>query len=373
MVLAFAKSGRYNTRPLVSVSTTPRNDRAWAEVDLGHLIANARTIQAAAGCEALLPMVKAEAYGLGALAVLQALEPLDPWGFGLATIDEAVALREAGVTRRLLVFTPPRMEFVSEYEEFDLTAVIDDPAVAKGWTRAYHVEVDTGMGRCGIRWDAERALRTCGAGSIEGVFTHFHSADEDLESVQRQWERFQRARASLHVEVPVVHAANSAGAWRLQQRLDLVRPGIFLYGGRHAPDLAAPEPVVRLQAPVISLREIPAGESVSYGATWTALQPTRVATVGIGYADGLSRTVGDRARVLLGGARREVVGRVTMDFIMVALREGDTVSVGDVVTLVGREGAEEITIDEFAEWAGTNAYEALARLGPRVPRRYTGA
>jgi alanine racemase len=205
------------------------------------------------------------------------------------------------------------------------------------------------------------------------VFTHFHSADEGPESVGRQWERFQRARASLGVEVPWVHAANSAGAWRLQERLDLVRPGIFLYGGSHAPDLPAPKPVVSLKAPVVSLREIPAGESVSYGATWTATVPTRVATVGIGYADGISRTVGDRACVLLGGARRRVVGRVTMDFIMVALREGDTVSVGDVATLVGREGTEEITIDEFAEWAGTNAYEAMARLGSRVPRRYVGA
>ena len=164
--------------------------------------------------------------------------------------------------------------------------------------------------------------------------------------------------------------ANSAGAWRFKERLDLVRPGIFLYGGRHAPDLPAPKPVLTLRAPVVSLRDIPAGESVSYGATWVAPKPTRVATVGIGYADGVSRTVGDRASVLLGGGRRKVVGRVTMDFIMVALHEGDTVSVGDVATIVGRNGDEEITIAEFAGWAGTNAYEALSRLGPRVPRHY---
>ncbi len=352
------------------MSTTPRKDRAWAEVDLGHLLANARAIQTAAGSDALLPMVKAEAYGLGALAVVHALEPLDPWGLGLATIDEAIALREAGVERRLIVFTPPRVEFASVYEEFDLTAVMDDPVVAGAWARPYHVEVDTGMGRSGVRWDAEDALRGCRAGTVEGVFTHFHSADEGLESVERQWTRFQLALASLGAAGAVLHVANSAGAWRLKERLDLVRPGIFLYGGRHAPDLPAPKPVLTLRAPVVSLRDIPAGEPVSYGATWVAPRPTRVATVGIGYADGVSRTVGDRASVLLGGGRRKVVGRVTLDFVMVALHEGDTVSVGDVATLVGRSGEEEITIDEFAGWAGTNAYEALSRLGPRVPRHY---
>ena len=352
------------------MSTTPRKDRAWAEVDLGRLLANARAIQTAAGSDALLPMVKAEAYGLGALAVVHALEPLDPWGFGLATIDEAIALREAGVVRRLLVFTPPSVEFAPVYEEFDLTAVMDDPVVATAWARPYHVEVDTGMGRCGVRWDAEDALRACAAGAIEGVFTHFHSADEGSESVERQWERLQHALASLGAEGVVVHAANSAGAWRLKERLDLVRPGIFLFGGRPAPDLPAPEQVLTLRAPVVSLRDIPEGESVSYGATWIAPRPTRVATVAIGYADGVSRTVGDRASVLLGGGRRKVVGRVTMDFIMVALQEGDTVSVGDVATIVGRNGDEEITIDEFAGWAGTNAYEALSRLGARVPRHY---
>ena len=117
------------------MSTKSRKDRAWAEVDLGHLIANARTIQATAGCDALLPMIKAEAYGLGALAVARALEPLDPWGFGLATVDEAVALRQAGIERQLMVFTPPRSTFADVYVEFDLTAVVDDPAVAASWPR----------------------------------------------------------------------------------------------------------------------------------------------------------------------------------------------------------------------------------------------
>jgi alanine racemase len=317
-------------------------------------------------------MIKADAYGLGALAVARALESLDPWGFGLATIDEAIALREAGVARRLVVFTPPRAQFASVYEEYDLTAVVDTPAIAAVWPGPYHVEVDTGMARCGVRWDAPDELRQCDGKHLEGVFTHFHSADAGVDTVVGQWQRFQHALSGFERRPPVVHAANSAGAWRLQERLDLVRPGIFLYGGRHAPDLPAPQPVVTIRAPIVSIREIPAGESVSYGATWVADHPTRIATVAIGYADGFSRTVEDRASVIVAGERRPVVGRVTMDFVMVALEGGDDVQVGDVTTVVGRDRTASILIDEFAEWAGTNAYEALARLGPRVPRYHVG-
>jgi alanine racemase len=234
------------------------------------------------------------------------------------------------------------------------------------WDRPFHLEIDTGMGRAGIRWDDERVagLRSP---HLEGVFTHLHSADASPESVEQQWTRFRAALARLPTRPKLVHAANSAGAWRLQQKLDLVRPGIFLYGGRLAPDLPEPRPVATVRARVVSLREIPAGESVSYGAAWRAARDTMVATLGIGYGDGIRRSVQNRGQVLLGDRRCPVIGRVTMDMVMVEA----AARVGDVATLIGGDGDQSITLDEFASWAGTISYEVLTGLGQRLPRVYT--
>jgi alanine racemase len=155
--------------------------------------------------------------------------------------------------------------------------------------------------------------------------------------------------------------------------LDLARPGIYLYGGAIAPDVAPPAPVLALRAPVVSLRRVRAGDSVSYGAEWVAPIETMIATLGIGYADGVPRAIQDRATVLLGGRRWPVVGRVTMDFVMVDIGDGAGVAVGEVATLIGGDGADTITLDMFAEWAGTISYDVIARLGPRLTRRYDPA
>lgn len=151
------------------------------------------------------------------------------------------------------------------------------------------MEIDTGMGRTGIRWDAKRLLAEVGARKPEGVFTHLHSADESPESVGVQWGRFQIALSAMNCRPPLLHVANSAGVWRVPEPLDLVRPGIFLYGGRPGPALPLPRPVVALKAEVISVRTVRKGESVSYGAEWRADRDTHVATLGVGYADGLPR------------------------------------------------------------------------------------
>ncbi len=371
MVLAFAYSRRYNTRPSVNVSTKLSKRRAWVEVNLDNLVANARTVQTVAQGAALLPMVKADAYGLGAVRVVEALEVLDPWGYGVATVDEGIQLRAAGIRRPVLVFTPARAERLEVYREHALRAVLDDATVAAEWDHEFHLEVDTGMGRCGLRWDADDAIAQCSSRWLEGVFTHLYAADAQPETVSTQRSRFQRALEALGTRPKLVHVANSAGAWRLDERLDLARPGIFLYGGRHAPDLPAPLPVAVLQAEVVAVRRIPAGETVSYGGDWTAPRPTTVATLGVGYADGVPRAVQNRAQVLLHGVRRPVVGRVTMDFIMVDVGSAtDAVRVGDVATLIGRDGDDEITVDEFASWSGTISYEILTGLGTRLVRLY---
>ncbi len=356
----------------MNVSTTAFGNRGWVAVDLANLLANARAVRDAAGGAALLPVVKADAYGLGAIPVVRALESLDPWGFAVVSFDEAVSLREAGVRRPVLVFTPARPNLRSAYRDHELRAVLDDAETAAGWDGPFHLEIDTGMGRCGVRWDDE-GLDAWKSPHLEGAFTHFHSADVGGASVELQWRRFAAAVSRLPQRPTLLHAANSAAVWRLRERLNLVRPGIFLYGGQHAPDLPPPRPVISVRAPVVSLRRLHAGETVSYGATWAAARETVIGTIGIGYADGVPRLVESRAHVLLGGQRRPMVGRITMDFVMVDLGpDGAGVRVGELATIVGRDGNATISIDEFASWAQTISYESLIRFGTRMRREYSG-
>ena len=354
----------------MNLSTQSPNGRAWLDVSLAALLANARVVLDRALGARLLPMIKADAYGLGAVPCARALEALDPWGFGVATVGEGAALRAAGLTRPILVFTPASPEQRDAYRRHDLRAVLDRPDVIAGWSGPFHLEIDTGMGRCGVRWDEGEALARCGSPHLEGVFTHFYAADLDPASVETQWRRFVEARRRVS-GTPLVHVANSAAAWRFAERLDLVRPGIYLYGGSAAPDIPQPRPVAALRAPVVALRRVRGGDSVSYGADWHAPADTCIATVGAGYVDGIPRAVQGKAAVLLGGRRAPIVGRVTMDFVMVDVGpEGGGVTVGDVATVFGGDDGLAPTVDEFGGWAGTNAYEILARIGARVDRRY---
>ncbi len=345
--------------------------RAWAEVDLTAVVSNARTVSRIAGAR-LLPMVKANAYGLGAVAIARALEPLDPWGFGVATPEEGAELRRAGITRPILVFTPLSPATVAPCLQDDLRPVVGDLDALAAWRAEgpgpFHLEVDTGMSRAGFRWqdapDWRGAVVAAGA-ACEGVFTHFHSADEAPETVEIQWRRFTDVLASLPSRPALVHAANSAAALQgTAYAGDLVRPGIFLYGGRAGGH--SPAAVVRLEARVVGLRTVGAGETVSYGATWTAPAPTRVATLGIGYADGVHRALGNRGSVELAGQRQPILGRVTMDCVMVAA--DSSTRLGDVATVYGGL----VTVDQQAERAGTIAYELFTALGHRLPRRYRG-
>lgn len=345
--------------------------RAWAEVDLAAVVSNARTVSRIAGAR-LLPMVKANAYGLGAVPVARALERVAPWGFGVATPEEGAELRRAGIVRPIVVFTPLAPAAVDACLRDDLRPVIGDLEGLAAWRaagdRPFHVEVDTGMGRAGFRWDEAPGWRTAVAdagAACEGVFTHFHSADESPASVVRQWERFREVLTLLPARPDLIHAANSAAALRGPDfAADLVRPGIFLYGG--AAGGHTPATAVRLEARVVALRRVAAGDSVSYGGTWVAPVETEIATLGIGYADGVHRSLSGTGVVELGGRRVRIVGRVTMDCTMVAV-EGP-VARGDVATVFGGL----VSLDEQAALAGTISYELLTALGPRIPRRYEG-
>jgi alanine racemase len=365
------------------MTLTPDTARAWVDVDLGALRANARTLVGLTGSR-LLPMVKANGYGLGAVEVARALEPLDPWGYGVASVDEGAALRTAGIDRPILVVSPLLPDAAGAHLAHDLRPTIGDIAALEAWcgrgAHPFHVEIDTGMSRAGFRWDDASALAAAAgllgkAAGWEGLFTHFHSADTDPASAAVQWERFQGVVSTLPRRPALLHAANSGGALRGRvYAADLIRPGIFLFGGGAGG--AAPRPVATLRARVVAVRRIGAGETVSYGATWRASRPTTVATLALGYADGFLRAAADQAAgpagaaaaprlVELNGALVPVIGRVTMDMTMVDAGEGRP-ACGDVATIHGGR----VSLDQQAAAAGTIAYEMLTALSPRVPRRY---
>jgi alanine racemase len=355
------------------MNTPAETARAWVDVDLAALVANARTIATRSGAR-LLPMVKANGYGLGAAAVARALLAVDPWGFGVATVEEGAELRAAGITLPVLVFTPLLPAAIPDFLEHRFRPVIGDVVALRAWTaftsEPFHIEVDTGMARSGVRWDDAAAIghlaaSLAGAAGWEGVFTHFHSADHDSAATRRQAERFDATLAALGRRPPIVHAANSAAALSGRYAYDMVRPGIFLYGGCAGVD--APQPVAALRARVVGLRRVAAGDPVSYGATWHAARPATIATLGIGYADGVHRALSGRGSVELHGAARPIVGRVTMDMTMVDVGDAP-VAVGDVATLFGGS----ITLDAQAAAARTISYELLTSLGRRVPRVYRG-
>ena len=396
--------------------------RAWVEVDLNALTRNARAVAERAGVP-ILPMVKADAYGLGALPVVHALEAVDPWGYGVATVDEGAALRVGGVIRPIVVFNPLlRADLVRAHAE-RLSPVLSDSEVIAHWAKisgnaAWHLAIDTGMSRTGVQWHAVRELCDLLAQYPPvGVCTHFHSADADDGSQQVQVDRFRTALDALPVRPRVLHAENSPAVERLvgASVWTVVRPGVFLYGvesrdytGRtvsvsseqsrdvhapahraHDPGTVPPlrsEPVAALRARIVELRWIEAGEGVSYGMTFRAADRRRIATVSVGYADGYRRAFSNVGQALVRGRRVRVVGVVTMDMTMLDVTDIEC-AIGDLATLLGvdttawehdpspkgRAGVHEaIDISEAARGAGLCAYELLTGLRLRAPRVYLG-
>jgi alanine racemase len=356
----------------VHIPLTADTARSWVDVDLDAILRNARSYATRTGVP-MLPMVKADGYGLGAVPVAQALAELDPWGFGVATIDEARELHVNRILRPVLICSPLLPDLVESVASVAARPTIGDLTALRAWLAIgdlpFHLEIDTGMSRSGLRWDdvaqlteARNLLAT--ATGWEGVYTHFHSAERDAGATADQWRRFQEAITALGRRPPVVHAANSAaGAAGEAYAADLTRPGIHLYGGRLAGLDAVPVAAVRTR--VVAVRRVPAGGTVSYEATWRAPHPTTIATLAIGYADGMPRRLSNGGAVELLGNRLRIVGRVTMDHLMVDAGELP-VAVGDVATLWGGL----VSLDEQAVLAGTIAYELLTGLGARLPRRY---
>jgi alanine racemase len=350
--------------------------RAWVDIDLGALLRNARAVAAHAGVP-ILPMVKADAYGLGAVRVARTLEQLDPWGYGVATVGEGEELRRATIDRPILVFTPLLVGDFDAALRATLTPTLSSRDAIERWAetgRPWHLSIDTGMNRAGIPWNETESLsETLTRHPPEGVFTHFHSAERKDGSREQQEDRFDRAIATLPARPAIVHAENSpAVEHRGRSRWSVVRPGVFLYGvsSGNAPEIE-PAAVVALHARIVDLRTIDDGDTVSYGATFRASGALRIATLAIGYADGYRRVLGNRAQVLVNGTRVPVVGVVTMDMTMVDVTDVDC-EIGDAATLIGTDGDDSISVNDVAEFGELSPYEVLTSLRGRLPRRYIG-
>jgi len=362
--------------------------RAWMEIRADALLRNLDTIRASVGPgPRLLPMVKADAYGTGLSGVVAALKMRCPWGLGVSAVEEGVALRDLGVQGPILVLSPTPPDSVATAVEADLTLSVSAPhtldllvAAARDREAAFHHEVDTGMGRAGFCWkDASSwgatALETHRAGvRWAGCFTHLHSADEARPTVDEQWARFQEALGAIQRPEGgfLVHALNSAGSLRCPEyAADLVRPGIFLYGGSAGADLPAPEPVAAVRARVVHVRSAPAGTTVGYGSTYRSQGDERWATVAIGYGDGLPRALGNRGHALVRGRRVPIIGRISMDVTVLEISHAGAVAPGDVVTFIGSDGDESISLDQVAAEVGTISYEVLTGFTQRLQRVWT--
>ena len=348
--------------------------RAWVEVDLGALCRNGAALAARAGVP-LVPMVKADGYGIGGLRAALALDALNPWGYGVATVTEGDELRRGGITRPIIVFTPILRTEIDALRRADLTPALGDPAVIESWVRTgrpWQLQVDTGMSRAGMPWHQvaeHRALFERAA--PQGVFTHFHSAELEDGSRDVQERRFAEALAALPQRPAMVHCENGPAVERRSPSpWTVVRPGIFLYGVPGFEGGAiSPEPVASLRARIVELRTVADGETVSYDATWKAEGPRRIATVPVGYADGYRRGLSNRGTALVGGVRIPVAGRVTMDMTMFDVT-GTNAALGDLVTLLGEEAGDVITVGELAKASDISPYEILTGLRLRLPRLY---
>jgi alanine racemase len=353
--------------------------RTWAEVALGAIRHNVRTLKRRAADARLMAVVKADAYGHGAVPVSRAALEAGAGSLAVVTVEEGAELRRAGVDAPILVFTdllPDELALAGEYR-LQVTAHSIPSArriVAHPGLEA-HLKINTGMNRWGVEPDEAGEARKILGSQLVGVYTHLASADSDNETTSRQLAVFDAVLAARDFDGVLVHAANSAGTlWHSSSRYDCVRPGIALYGLHPAGDEGDPadedlRPALSLKSYVAGVRRLAPGEGVSYGLTFRAEAPMFAATVPVGYAEGYRRILSNRASALVRGERRPLLGRVTMDACAFGVDDG--VEVGDEVVLVGEQGGESVRAEEVARWSDTINYEVTTGIDARrVERSY---
>ncbi len=368
-------------------------ERTYVTIDLEAFRRNIRNIYAWSKVP-LIAVLKADGYGHGAVRLAEELEQFSfVWGYAVATIEEAVELREAGLKKRILILG---YVFPAAYETLikcQVTPTIFDTESAellckeakkKNQTIPVHIKVDTGMSRIGLPTaeegiDTVKRIAASKMLTVEGIFTHLSRADEkNPEPTQQQIGRFSKFCRDLEKEgiaVPLKHCANSAGIIGFKSaKMELVRAGIIIYGlmpsDEVSADVIALQSVLSWKSAVTYVKTLPAGVPVSYGGTYITSGETVVATIPVGYGDGYPRLLSNRGSVLIRGKRAPIIGRVCMDQFMVDVTKIEGVGRGDVVTLIGRDQKEEIRMEELAELCGTINYEIACNINKRVPRIY---
>ena len=369
-------------------SARPRIFRpTWAEVDLKALNANIRSIQSRIGRCRILLVIKGNAYGHGLAAVGRAAEASGRvYGLGVSSIEEGIVVREAGVKLPILVlgslYPFESVQAALEYRLTPTVASLDGARRLKEAVRRSrktqripcHLKLDTGMGRIGVRWPAGlqvvESILAEPLLHLQGVYTHFANAETSRALTMLQLKSFLQARHDiLQLGVrPLFHAANSAAALKIPAtRLDCVRPGLAAYG-LYEKNL---KPVLSLKSRIVFIKNVRSQTPLSYGGTFRTRRPSRIATLPIGYADGYSRALSNKAQVLVGGHRCPIVGTITMDMLMIDTTGIPQVRVGEEVVLIGRQGREQIPASELAHLAGTIPYEIATSISARVPRVYS--
>lgn len=365
---------------------------AWTEIDLDAIAHNVRTLKARTKPGTLfMAVVKADGYGHGAVRVARTALAAGAERLGVATVDEAVALRDAGISAPLQLLSEPPAETVALLHEQRIVPTVTTRefagalaryAAPRGEEGVYHLKIDTGMNRIGVRAEDAAAfaahLKEFPGLRLEGTFTHFATADEPGNwETERQLKRFKTALAEMRtegVDPGIVHAANSPATIMVpDSHFDMVRCGIAIYGLHPAKSTYGEvdlRPAMSVKARASLVKRIGLGEGVSYGLTWTSSGTSAIATLPLGYADGVHRTLSNRLEVLCGGRRMRQVGRVCMDQLMVEVPRGSDVSRGDEFVLVGDQGSERILLDDLAGTAGTINYELACGFGQRLERVY---
>jgi alanine racemase len=374
-------------QPVIAAGETVR--ATWAEINLSRLSRNLQAIRAHVAPASVMIVVKANAYGHGLAEVAKHLAPLADY-IGVAVLEEGIFLRELGVKAPILVLGGIWGDQVPQYLQHDLTLTassverleqIDSVAAQMGVKAKIHLKIDTGMERIGVHYYSARTLQEaalqCKHVLVEGIFSHFANSDAaDLSHARLQLERFQDVMCFYEkhsLPMPIRHMANSAAILQLKDsHLDMVRPGIMLYGVYPAKEVTRTvtvQPALAWKSRVVYFKVVRAGHPVSYGSTWQSDHPVRIVTVPVGYGDGYFRSMSNQAQVLIRGKQYPQVGRICMDQMMVNI-EADSAFNGDEVTLMGESGSVAITAEQLADWAGTIPYEILTNINTRVPRVY---